>query len=307
MSGLAAVVVRWRGGDEVRRCLQSILDHAGPRLSRIVLVDSASGDGGAARLGSQFPAVEVLELERNLGFAHAANSGAASGDEDLLLLNPDTELTAGAVEQLLKILDDRPRAAAAVPLLHGIDGGSQHRWQLRSKPTPFRLATGRPGAPAFASSPKVPVWVPQPAAAAWLVRREVWTSLKGFDETYVPAWWEDVDFCGRLESLVGRPESPWSEGFVVVPDARVGHIGGSSVRSLSDETFLTTYYLNLLRYAAAHHAENLALIKTGLDLTLRARMLVRPSRASGYRAALRAIKKARLEGPGSPPPPAAAG
>jgi GT2 family glycosyltransferase len=287
--------------------LRSILNHSGPRLSRVVLVDSGSGDGGAARLGSEFPSVEVDELERNLGFAHAANTGAASGDEDVLLLNPDTELSAGAVELLGETIDQRPRTAAAVPLLHGADGGSQHRWQLRNNPTVFRLATGRPGSAAFSTTPTALKPVPQPAAAAWLVRREVWNSLGGFNETYIPAWWEDVDFCARLGDLVGRPESPWREGFVVVPGARVSHIGGSSVHNLSDESFLSSYYLNLMRYAAAYHGGSLALIQAGLQLTLRVRMLARPARASGYRAALRSIKTARPGGPESPPPSAAAG
>ena len=39
---VVAVVVRWRGGDEVRRCLRSLTDHGGPALHRVVLVDSGS-------------------------------------------------------------------------------------------------------------------------------------------------------------------------------------------------------------------------------------------------------------------------
>ncbi len=91
------------------------------------------------------------------------------------------------------------RSPGPCPSSKDTDGVSQHRWQLRRLPTTLRLATGRSGAPAFAATPAAEQPVAQPAAAAWLVRRSVWQALGGFDEAFAPAWWEDVDFCARLE------------------------------------------------------------------------------------------------------------
>ena len=110
MTGIIqAVVVRWRGGDEVRRCLSSLLANAGPLLARVVLVDSGSGDGGAERLTSEFPDVEVIALADNRGFAYAADRGAGDGVEPLLLLlNPDIEVEAGAVDSMVDLLKDPP-------------------------------------------------------------------------------------------------------------------------------------------------------------------------------------------------------
>nr|MCU0234796.1 glycosyltransferase family 2 protein [Thermoanaerobaculales bacterium] len=246
-----AVVVRWRGGDEAAACLGSLLALGGPRLGRITLVDSGSGDGGAERLAAAFPAVEVLALAANLGFAHAANRGAAAGGQELvLLLNPDLELRPGAVDALAACLDSRPEAAGAVPLLEGPDGRSQHRWQLRRLPGGLRLASGRGGAAAFASAPRAVAPVEQPAAAAWLIRRRVWEVLGGLDEGFAPAWWEDVDFCARLRDRLRGPDAPAGEGFLVEPSARMAHRGGSSVASLGDAAFLAAFHRNLLRYAA---------------------------------------------------------
>ncbi len=76
---IRAVVVRWRGGDEVRRCLLSLMELGGERLNRVVLVDSGSGDGGAEGLAAKFPDVEVIALTENHGFAHAADRGAREG------------------------------------------------------------------------------------------------------------------------------------------------------------------------------------------------------------------------------------
>jgi GT2 family glycosyltransferase len=286
----SAVVVRWRGGDEIDRCLESLLAQSGDALHRIVLTDSGSGDGGAGRLAAAYPEIEVLALDENRSFAHAANAGAATITEDLLLLlNPDTKLAADTVTILVTALESRPRAAGVVPLLVNPDGSAQHRWQLRRLPTAGRLALGLPGAPAFSSPPDFPSPVAQPAAAAWLIRREVWLALAGFDESFAPAWWEDVDLCARLATGVGDPGFPADEGFVVIPGARVRHEGGSSLHELDEAAFLAGYTGNLVRYAARHHPKRLALIRTALRLSLAGRALVRPRRAKIYLAARRRI------------------
>jgi len=299
MTGIIqAVVVRWRGGDEVRRCLSSLLANAGPFLARVVLVDSGSGDGGAERLASEFPDVEVIALAHNRGFAYAADRGAGEGVEPLLmLLNPDIEVEAGAVDAMVNLLKDHPRAAGVVPLLEGFDDASQYRWQLRHIPGAARLACGLSGAPAFSTPPQAPVAVPQPAAAAWLVRRTVWEILGGLDPTFEPAWWEDVDFCARLRDRLGEPGFPADEGFVVEPAARLRHGGGSSVAALGREAFFTAYYTNLLRYTARHHPGRLGLIRKGLQISLSARMFLRPDQKPALRAALKAtsLDRGRLD------------
>jgi len=287
---VAAVVVRWRGGDEVDRCLTSLLAQNGDALSRITLVDSGSGDGGAERLKGTFPDIEILALDRNRSFAHAANAGAAASNDDfVLLLNPDTEAGPTVVDTLVKALQRRPDAAGVVPLLVNPDGTSQHRWQLRRLPTVARLATGRSGSPAFDRAPVEEVPVAQPAAAAWLVRREIWQALGGFNETFAPAWWEDVDFCARLGQRLTEPSFSATEGFTVVPAATVRHSGGSSLSELDPDFFLETFYSNLLHYTALHHTERLSRIRTGLKISAASRALLKPSLAATYLKILRSI------------------
>jgi GT2 family glycosyltransferase len=292
-TAVCAVIVRFRGGDEVRRCLASIGENGGEILRRIVLVDSGSGDEGALQIAADFPSVKVLPLSENRGFAHAVNRGAEEGDEPLLLLlNPDTEVTVGAVDALASLLENRPRAAGAVPLLEGMAGEAQHHWQLRRLPTVFRLAFGLPGSPAFRRPPETPTTVAQPAAAAWLVRRTVWQALDGFDTGFVPAWWEDVDFCARLQDRLGQQGFPATEGFVAQPSSRIRHIGGSSVAGIGDTAFLTAYNVNLLRYAARHHRARLSTIRATLRLTLALRSLLRPHRREAYLVARDSVKRA---------------
>jgi GT2 family glycosyltransferase len=289
-----AVVVRWRGGDEVRHCLTSLLNHGGPRLGRLVLVDSGSGDGGASRLAAEFCDLRVIALADNLGFAHAADRGARECSNPLLLLlNPDIEVQPGAVEVLAALLDSRPRVAGAVPLLEDADGSTQHRWQLRNLPTTARLACGLPGAPAFALPPSTTSAVAQPAAAAWMVRRSVWNALGGLDPAFAPAWWEDVDFCARLDRRMRDVDFPAAEGFVVEPRARLRHGRGSSVAALGRKAFLTAFYRNLLLYAARHHRGRLEFIRRGLRVSVAVRMILRPAATADYRLVLQAMASDR--------------
>ncbi len=290
MTTVAAVVVRWKGGDEVEQCLRSLVSSQPKAPSEIVLVDAGSGDGGTQHLARAFPEVQVEALSQNPGFAGAANHGVSvTTAENVFLLNPDTEISGPALTILTAHLEDRPNLAGVVPLLENTDGSSQHKWQLKDLPTRRDLALGRSGRPAFPRNPNQPAAVAQPAAAAWLIRRSVWNALGGLDQSYFPAWWEDVDFCARLHDRLKYPAFPWNKAWRVVPKARVRHIGGSSVGSLGNRAFLEAFYGNLLRYAERHHLQNFPTIRRRLRLGLMVRGLLRPSRFQAYRSVLRGL------------------
>jgi hypothetical protein len=89
-----AVVVRWRGGDEVDRCLRSLLRHGGRELERVTLVDSGSADGG--RRLAAFPRSRSSP-RRSRSFAFAANRGETA-PAPACSCSTDTELSPGAVD-----------------------------------------------------------------------------------------------------------------------------------------------------------------------------------------------------------------
>lgn len=287
---IGAVVVRWKGGDEVDRCIRSLSSPITGISTEIVLVDAGSGDHGAQRLAETFPDIRVEPLTENPGFAGAANHGVRVTDADyILLLNPDAEVQGQALSLLAHHLETRPDLAAAVPLLENPDGSSQHIWQLKNLPTSRDLCLGRSGRPASVRCPVNAMSIAQPAAAAWMIRREVWNALNGFDQAFFPAWWEDVDFCARLHSRLEDPSFPWNKPFQVVPDARVRHIGGSSVSSLGNTAFIEVFYRNLLMFAERHHPDELQKIRYWLRRTLMAKGLFKPTRFRTYREMVKKI------------------
>ena len=74
--------------------------------------------------------------------------------------------------------------------------------------------------------------------------RVAWEQCGGFDETFYPVWFEDVDFCRRLKNL---GYTIWYE-----PAGRALHRGGHAVESLSFEQSRVYWYRSLMQYAARH-------------------------------------------------------
>lgn len=243
-----------------------------PRPARVVVVDNASMDGSASE--AEKAGAVVLRLGANAGFGPAGNRGAGDVEglppaDAILFLNPDAALVDGeaALAALLAELDADPRVAAAVPALMG-DG--QEEFQLRRLPTLASLAREAllvnrlfPRSRGFLAERYLdrdrtsPFDVEQPAAAALLVKRDAFERVGGFDPTFAPAWFEDVDLSAKLL------ESGYRTRFV--PAARASHVGGTTMRSLPYDDYLPLYTRNLLRYLRRH---------TGLSTRLGARLVL---------------------------------
>ncbi len=271
---LGVVIVNWNSG-EYLACLLSSLEPLFLELKSVIVVDNASQDK-SAEAASRLPAVTLERFQTNRGFAAAANHGISkSGASYVLLLNPDVEVRPDVVRELLRRTGSNPVAAIVCPRLVNPDGSSQETFQFRPLPGFWNVITDvlfldeitRPRANSEAGQAgQSGVRVEQPAAACWLLRKEAWAQLGGFDESFVPAWFEDVDFCKRLQG------SQWEIRWF--PDLKLIHHGGLSLETLKYSDFLRFYYGNLLRYLKKHHPIWYPLLWLPVMAGSRARMLL---------------------------------
>ncbi len=281
------MVVHWHNEE-----LLAELAAAWPRDPRfeLVVVDNGSG-GTAGSVGLRLPeGTRLVSPGRNLGFAGGANAGIAAARAPLLLiLNPDALPEPGALDELLHGFESHPEAAGLAPRLAGPDGAPQFAWQLRDLPSPW-ACLGQvlllPGRPTHSVEPPPGTPVAQPAAAALGLRRSALLEVGGFDASFYPAWFEDVDLAKRLRES-GQVLRYW-------PAARFRHRLGSSVPRLGYGTFLWVYYRNLTRYLAKHHSRPWAwaaraLLPLGLGLRLLLLPLRRPRRAASRAEAGRGL------------------
>jgi GT2 family glycosyltransferase len=237
MRGVGIVIVNYRTPGLVVDCLASLAaDRRTGDDWRVVVVDSASGDGSVEQLRGAIEGsgwVELLPLAVNRGFA-AGNNAALhrlfalpTPPEYYLLLNPDTVVRPGAVRNLADFLDRHPRVGLAGSRLENPDGSPQRSvfrfpGLLSELEGGLRLGLATRLLAGFVLHQPVP---DRPGPADWLsgaslmVRRAVFEAVGLLDEGYF-LYFEEVDFCRRARRA-GWP--CWS-----VPASRVVHLAGGS-------------------------------------------------------------------------------
>lgn len=216
---VVSIVIPIHGGWGVTAgCLQA-LELAGIRVPyEVIVVDDASPDDSRERL-DEVKGVRVVPLDRNVGFVRACNEGmrAALG-RYILLLNNDAYVHPGAIEALVRVADDDDTVGiVGAKLVYG-DGTLQDAGGIIwNDGVGWNYGRNqRPDDPAY-DYPREADYV---SGAALLVRRELIEQTGGFDERFVPAYYEDTDLCFEARA----------RGYRVVyePTARVVHLEGKS-------------------------------------------------------------------------------
>lgn len=247
----AAIIVTFNSEAVIGPCLDA-LNKMAPHVKPIV-VDNASSDRTLERVRERAH-VELITNPDNRGFAAAVNQGISACDADfLLLLNPDAYLLTG-VDSLIEASQQYGLAAGK---LVDLNGEPQAGFTIRRLPTPAALIFELFGINRFwPSNPvnrryryedrdlnqKGPV--EQPAGAFLMTRRDVWATLHGFDESFHPVWFEDVDFCKRALDLKYRIE--------YVPTVQATHQGAHSVGKIPEGCRALYWCVSLTKYAAKH-------------------------------------------------------
>ncbi len=253
---LSIIIINWNAASHLSRCLESVSALL-PAVDEIVVADNHSSDTSLEE-ARRARGVRLIENQTNRGFAAAANEAVAStSSRFVLLLNSDTLVSPDSARRLHESMLSDPASAIACGPLFGEDGTPQTGFQFRELPTFVSVLSDVLGLEEFlgviSKKPRPQMqmksgWLAspvQPAAAYWMIRRRAWDGLGGFDELFWPAWFEDVDFCKRLQS------SRWH--ILFNENARAVHIGGVSVPHLGHRRFTRVFYRNLLRYLKKHH------------------------------------------------------
>jgi N-acetylglucosaminyl-diphospho-decaprenol L-rhamnosyltransferase len=250
MGKIGIIIVTYNSGEEIGACLEAAVASG----AEIVVIDNASQDGTVAEVRRR--GVRLIANAENRGFAGAVNQGfGVLNSPYVLLLNPDAVIQTGL--EALRAASDLPGSAGAGGQLVDASGRRQAGFMVRRLPTPAvlimealvlnRIWPGNPVNRRYRYGDldySLRVKVEQPAGAFLMVRREVWQELGGFDESFFPLWFEDVDFCRRLRD----------RGFSLyyVPEAVAKHTGGHSISHIGLEMRLNYWYRGLLRYSAKH-------------------------------------------------------
>jgi N-acetylglucosaminyl-diphospho-decaprenol L-rhamnosyltransferase len=239
---LSIIIINWRSKDFLRKCLASIYANTRDVPFEIIVIDNASFDGSEEMVHREFPEVQFIQSAENLGFARANNLGFdRSKGQNILFLNPDTEVSDGAIRALLAALDSRPDAGIMGCKLLNSDLSVQTSC-IQSYPTLLNQVFDADYLRRI--FPKSSLWGTQPlyevqegpakvevvSGACLLIRREAFEKAGLFSETYF-MYAEDVDVCYKVKS------SGW--GVYYLASATVIHHGGQSSSKKTENNFAT--------------------------------------------------------------------
>jgi GT2 family glycosyltransferase len=226
---VSVIIVSWNTRALLCQCLDSLAGGIAKVGGEIFVVDNGSIDGSREAVREHFPGVKLIENASNCGFARANNQALkiARGDY-VLLLNPDTRMKEGSLEEMLLFMKGHPEAGAGGAQLLNGDGSKQNSianfpslaTELLSKSLLKRLF---PKAfPGKERDYRDPIEVDSVIGACMMVRREAMEDVGVLDESYF-LFMEETDWCYRMK------KGGWK--IYHLPRAEVFHFQGKSAES----------------------------------------------------------------------------
>ena len=240
-SDVVAVIVDFHAGQALSDCVDSL--HANG-VGDIIVVEN--GEAGSTMPALSGQRVVLVEPNMNLGYGRGVNRGVAVAPRRtfLLISNPDVIVHEGAVDELVQYLDIHPSIAIVGPQILRPDGSvyPSHRvfpnfWLAGLHAILAPLWANNPASRRY-RSPRADGGVDWVSGAFFLVRRESFEAVGGFDERYF-MFAEDMALCWQLREH--------GYGVAACGDASVTHIEGLS-RARASREMIIAHHRSALRF-----------------------------------------------------------
>jgi N-acetylglucosaminyl-diphospho-decaprenol L-rhamnosyltransferase len=231
MTSLDIIIVNWNAGPQLNNCLESIVSAKRDsfKLGSVVVVDNNSTDGSINNLPQLDLPLIIIGNRENRGFAAACNQGAADSQSNyILFLNPDTLLFTDTLSNAINFMEQPLNGRIGICGIRLVDEFGENQISCARFPT-ARIMIGKATGLSKYFPQSFPDHLLHPAelshnmhveqviGAFFLVRKELFFKLKGFDERFF-VYFEEVDF-----SLRARYQGYMS---YYLADTRMYHKGG---------------------------------------------------------------------------------
>ncbi len=223
------VIVHWNTPELLKNQLSQLIKS---KRLQIIVIDNYSTKP-IDWLHKEFPRVTLLRNKENRGYAQACNQGAKLAKTDwVLFLNPDVQLNADQVSKMLNYcMKHNIDAASPQSSSHGYEKAIPSIRSLLLEFTPLgRIFKQK-------KSEQKTLF-----GGCLLIRSSVFNKLTGWDEDFF-FWFEDSDLTYRLY------QNKFSVGWIPI---MVEHIGGASVKKISDRKQRKLFFTSMKIYAKKH-------------------------------------------------------
>jgi GT2 family glycosyltransferase len=253
---LSIIVLCWNDLKVLPDCLRSIFETTRATEFEVIVSDNGSTDGSIDFVRTNYPQARLIENGRNLRFAKANNVGIrASRGEYVLILNPDTIIREGALDEMVRFADRHPEAGTFGCRVLNVDGSYQEsarpfqsiggEWitalGLRSLGYLSRAFDADTYVGWKGNTERTVDWV---SGCFILARRDLLNRIDGFDEQFF-YYFEDMDLCRRIRQT--------GCSILFYHGATIVHLGGQSTsKRFPPLTFVLdgqiTRYLYFFKY-----------------------------------------------------------
>lgn len=254
---VSIIIVNWNTKRLLLECLSSVFKTINKLSFEIWLVDNASTDSSVEAVKQNYPDVKIIQNKKNLGFA-AANNIALERmcGQYALLLNTDTILTSGAVENLFDFMEKNPTAGMACGQLLNQDGSKQN--SIANFPGILSLLCNESllqtlfpeKYPGKRREYKKPVEVDSCIGACLMVRKKAMDEVGLLDKRYF-FFFEETDWAYRMK------QTGWKIYFV--PSAGIFHIQGQTVGHNAGSRIM--FYRSRYIYFKKWHSRSYLLVR----------------------------------------------
>lgn len=203
------IVPVYRGLADTRLCIDSVLASHCQSAYRLVVINDASPEPEVTawlrERAAQDSRITLLENEDNLGFVGTVNRGMSlSADNDVLLLNSDTEVANDWLDRIRSAAYGDARVASVTPLSNNATICSYPQF-CKDNALPPGYGTARLDALCAQTNPGAVVDVPTGVGFCMYIRRDCLAQVGLFDtENFGKGYGEENDFCQRAAAAGWR-------------------------------------------------------------------------------------------------------
>ncbi len=257
MKEITVITVTYNSKEYIGEAFRTLENPCKNDILEWIVVDNDSQDGTAEFIEKEFPWITVIKSGGNIGFGRGNNLGYQHSQTPyVLFLNPDAVIDMEAIQSLLVFLKKHNKVGIAAPAIIEPEGSLQPSFLF---PTPMRILIHAIGLDRFfkqlcyiepGSSPRRADWV---GGAAFLVKKEMFEQLSGFDPRFF-LYWEETDLCFRANQkdweiwTVGESVARHTNAVAAKTHNKAMHAG-----CISEYFFQSRYY-----YLQKHYGRVLA-------------------------------------------------
>jgi len=209
---LDIVIVNWNSGYFLKNCLNSLNQYGLDEIKKVVIIDNNSFDHSHKFLKECGFNLEVVINKTNVGFGAACNQGAAlCSSPFILFLNPDTEIFENSLSIPLKFISNKSNSSIGITGISLVDKAGNYSTSCARFPSTKRYFYRALGLTTFfpqyfqytimtnLESPNSGI-VDQIMGAFFLIRRDLFKKLNGFDERFF-VYMDEVDLSYRANCI----------------------------------------------------------------------------------------------------------